>query len=311
MSNYNDIKDDEFRIIGSKDKGAFNRIPPQRSDGPDNPQNNKRKWTVPLLLAAVVLLLLGGMIYFFGLRKSSPEYGVYEIGETPPSPPVKKEIRLLGHPTDSLSYTEQIDTVINDIPLTILLPHNAIPELSVGRPDKKDESIILITQAADIRGDNKKILGSFVLKGEPLAWGKSKHGFCAIIDSTMTVGIAEDSPLFEKAIDADGYFFRQFGLVDHGKLIEHELKNKAYRRALCNRQGQQFICISGTQESFHDFAQALIDLDVETAISLVGSLYAYGWHIDRTGTFHELGADVHKYKNESYLLWRKKILEKF
>ena len=65
MSNYNDIKDDEFRIIGSKDKGAFNRIPPQRSDGPDNPQNNKRKWTVPLLLAAVVLLLLGGMIYFF------------------------------------------------------------------------------------------------------------------------------------------------------------------------------------------------------------------------------------------------------
>ena len=299
MSNYNDIKDDEFRVLGSKD--PMYMTPP----GTDStPPGNRNKWLVPCLIL-LGLLLVGAAVLLFRGKKEAQEIGVYETPPPPVSPPARKVVKLLGTPADSLSsYTEQIDTVINDVPLTILIPWNATPELSVGKPDKKDKSIILITQAADIRADNKQILGSFVLKGEPLAWGKSKHGYCAIIDGSLSIGIAEDSPLFEKAIDTKGYFFRQFGLVDNGKLIEHEIKNKAFRRALCTRYGQIFVVISGNPESFHDFAQALIDLDVDTAISLVGSEYAYGWHTDPSGTFHELAPDIHKYRNESYLRWR-------
>ena len=199
---------------------------------------------------------------------------------------------------------EKIDTIINDIPLTLYIPHNATAELSVGKPNIHDKDIILIAQAADIRGDNYKILGAFVLKGKPLAWGLSKKGFCAIINEEMTVGTSENSPLFEKATETDGYFFRQFSLVNEGVLVENELKNKSIRKALCSRLGENFIAVTETPESFHDFAQALVDLGVENAIALVGSSSAFGWYIDENGNQTLFGEDIHKYKNENYILWK-------
>ena len=48
----------------------------------------------------------------------------------------------------------------------------------------------LTKQAADIRADNGKIVGAFVLKGDPLSWGLSKRGYCGIIDGKLTVGVA-------------------------------------------------------------------------------------------------------------------------
>lgn len=45
---------------------------------------------------------------------------------------------------------------------------------------------------------------------------------------------------------------------------------------------------TGTPESLHDFAQALVDLGVDQAIYLVGSS-AYGWAIDQEGICHEFG----------------------
>ena len=290
-----EIMDDEVQIIGHAPK----MVPPV--------EEKSRRNKGVAIVSAIIVIAIGilAIVFWPKTEPEDPYIGVFENAELNEPKAVNTAPKVLGHIADSSkAYTERVDTVINDIPLAIYIPHNAVPQLSVGRPDANDKSIILIAQAADIRGDNKKILGAFVLKGEPLAWGLSKKGFCAIIDGQMTVGTSPNSPLFEEATEKGGYFFRQFPLVDNGVLVENELKNKSMRKALCQRMGQHFIAVSQTSESFHDFAQALVDLGVENAISLVGSQYAYGWSIGEEGEQELFGEDIHKYKNENYILWR-------
>ena len=308
MSNYkDDMRDDEIRIIGAQsrkmpaDEVFFDEMVPAPQESP-----SKKKWLIWLALLAILLLIgLGLLLLLRPAAHEDPYDGVFEPREEIPIQPVKKEKKLLGHEADSLSsYTERIDTVINDVRLAVFIPHNATPELIVGRPNDNDPSIILAAQAADIRADNKEILGAFVDKGTPLAWGLSKKGFCAIIDGKMTIGTSENSPLFEQATETGGYFFRQFPLVDQGVLVENELKNKSVRKALCSRYGQFFIAVTENDESFHDFAQALVDLGVEDAISLVGSKYAFGWWRDSDGVKTSFAEGQHQYRRENYVVWR-------
>ena len=302
MSNYkDDMRDDEIRIIGAQSR----RMEPEQSAPPKPPKS--KKWLLWLALLAI-LLVIGLAIFLIQHRIpcEDPYDGVFEPKEEVPVQPVKKEKKTLGHEADSLSsYTEKIDTVINDVRLAVYIPHNATPELIVGKPNENDPSIILAAQAADIRADNKEILGAFVDKGTPLAWGLSKKGFCAIIDGKMTIGTSENSPLFEQATETGGYFFRQFPLVDNGVLVENEQKNKSVRKALCSRAGQVFIAVTEMDESFHDFAQALVDLGVENAISLVGSKYAFGWWRDQDGVKTSFAEGWHQYRRENYVGWRK------
>lgn len=292
-----DIRNDEFRVLGSQGPGTA-----------ESREQSRRRNLAAAIISAVLVVGIG-LLAIISWPKSiqeteDPYSGVFE-NTLAPEESTSAKLKLLGHNVDSSkAYTERIDTVINDVQLSILIPHNATPELMVGTPDANDKSIVLIAQAADIRRDNKKILGAFVLKGEPLAWGLSKKGFCGIIDGKMTVGTSENSPLFEEATEKGGYFFRQFALVNNGVLVENEIKNKTIRKALCSRSGQHFIAVTVADESFHDFSQALIDLGVENAIALIGSQYAYGWYVDADGQRAVFGEDVHRYKNENYLLWR-------
>ncbi|MBQ9893460.1 MAG: hypothetical protein IJM35_09945 [Bacteroidales bacterium] len=287
-----ELQDDEFRVIGK----------------PSAPEVDSKAKSRNLWISILSLILVAGIGAIIILKwpkevPENPNDGIFEnnpevvIQGSKPTP--------LGSQTDK-SYTEKIDTIINDVILSLYIPHNATPELTLGVPDRADKSIIFAAQAADIRKDNRKILGAFVLKGEPLAWGLSKKGFCAIIDSVVTVGVSENSPLFEEATEKDGYFFRQFPLVDNGTLVENEPKNKTMRKALCSRAGQIFVAVSESDESFHDFSQALIDLGVENAIYLVGSHSSFGWFIDANGTKTLFAPDVHRgtYKNENYIIWR-------
>lgn len=70
-----------------------------------------------------------------------------------------------------------------------------------------------------------------------MAWGLSKKGYVGIIRDTVHLGVADNSPLFEEATETEGYFFRQYALVDNGVLVENEPKNKAIRKAICDRGG--------------------------------------------------------------------------
>lgn len=297
MKEFKDIKDDQIRIIGEEEsKKPVKRV----------------FWIIIALVG--VLLIIGVILFLSSHRKEIPaedESGpVYFEPTKEPQPIIYKRI---GSKVDSLTkgFTEIRDTLINDIPLKIYIPHNAELSLHVGRMDKQDTSVIYTAQAADVRADNGGIVGAFVLKGTPLSWGLSKKGFCASINGEVTIGVAENSPLFEQATDEGGYFFRQYPLVDNGKIVENEPKGKSIRRGMCNRQGEIFMIETGTPESFHDFAQALVDLGVNQAIYLVGSS-AYGWAIDEEGNRHEFGDDNYYKgrrrmpKNTSYIVWRRK-----
>ena len=92
--------------------------------------------------------------------------------------------------------------------------------------------------------------------------------------------------------------------MDNCQRVENEPKNKSYRKALCERAGEIFIVKSETEESFHDFAQALVDLGCNNAIYLIGST-AYGYYYDKesnlTEFFPRVGA---RYRFENFIIWR-------
>ncbi len=293
--NKNNIQDDEFRVLGHRQKKP---VEPELTPTP-------HKWAG--LVSLLLILVIGLLIYFNWPKSVSPEIDPVVFDPIPVIVEPEPDKLSLGNIPDSLGMVvvEKVDTTINDVQLALYIPHNTTPRLTVGAPDTETRKALLAFQAADIRADNRKILGAFVLKGEPLAWGLSKKGYCAIIDETVTIGVADNSPLFEEATKKGGYFFRQYGLVDNGKLVENEPKNKTMRKALCDRNGQIFVAVSMTDESMHDFAQALVDLGVDNAIYLVGSHSAFGWWRSEAGEIEYFSQDKHRasFRNESYVVW--------
>lgn len=297
-----DIKDTEFRIIG-------------QSSMPAEPQREPRKTWLWILLGALALVVLGVLV--FGGRSSENETHVEEeiiedvvfepMNEIKVPEEFQEPLKPLGDYSDTTlvkPYTEHLRDTINDIPIDIYIPHNAVPELMIGVPDLHDKSIVMTTQAADIRADNGKIVGAFVKKGEPLSWGLSKKGYCGIIDGKVTVGVADNSPLFEEATEKGGHFFRQYPLVNNGVLVENEPKGKSIRKALCDRNGEIMVIMTQTPESFHDFAQALVDMKVDNAIYLVGAS-SFGYFRDR---YDHLAIICNKYgrgyRYENFIVWR-------
>lgn len=262
-------QDDELRVLGKPSS--------------DGPKKVGFKW----YHAVAIFLILSGVTYaavrLSDIRRKRIVTDFYET-ELCDSATVTEAVpvmeKLGDYRDSSKAYTEHLQQTINDIPLDIYIPHNAAPRLFIGTPDLNDRNVIFTTQAADIRADNGKINGAFVLAGEPKAWGLSKKGYCGIINGKITVGVADNSPLFEEATETGGYFFRQYGLVDNGRLVENEPKGKSIRKALCDRGGEIVVVMTREPESFHDFAQALIDLGAGNAIYLVGSV-SYGYFRDK------------------------------
>ena len=290
MGRYKDIRDDEIRIISASQEKKGSRL-----------------WVWVCLATSGVAIILALLFLLNNQKPDTETENIQVVFE-----PVKELIpesdyatEWLGNYTDTVKiYTEHLRDTINDIPLDIYIPHNAVPELVLGVPDLHDKSIVFTTQAADIRADNGKIVGAFVLKGKPLSWGLSKKGYCGIIDDKITVGVADNSPLFEEATEKGGFFFRQYPLVDKGVLVENEPKGKSIRKALCDRNGEIMVIMSTTPESFHDFAQALIDMKVDNAIYLVGGI-SFGYFRD---FYDQLSIIYNKhrygYKYENFIVWR-------
>jgi hypothetical protein len=284
------ISDSEIRIVGSSQKPTQKPFP--------------WGWVV----VGVVLVACLGVILWWQYSKTNAEQesiGVFEQEQ-----PVVQTYPLTEWfaSVDSITAvgTVTTDITINDIPLRVYLPLNSVPHLEVGYGvTKKCQNSILFFQAADVRADNGKIVGAFVLQGKPLSWGLSKRGFCAIVDGNVTIGVADNSPLFEKATEEEGDFFRQYPLVDNGRLVENELKNKSIRRALCEINAHIVVVETQSMESMHDFSQALVDLGAQNAIYLVGSS-AMGWSMDIHGNGTKMGLwDPRKIKNISFIVWGK------
>ena len=270
MAKISDINDNEIRVIGGDGgNGGKKRIP----------------WWV-WVVAGVVAVAIAVIALYPKPQSEKP---------LTPSPDTSAETETAGIwysnvDANMSSATVISDTVIDSLHLNILTPYNAVPELHVGRLDTNDRSIILAAMAADLRRDNGKIVGAFVLAGEPLSWGLSKKGYCAIIDGRITLGVAENSPLFEQATEQGGYFFRQYAAVDNGVMVVNNPENAAFRRALCLLNGKVCIVTSNDRVLMNDFSTSLVKLGVSEAILLVGGS-ADGWCRTEDGSLMTANSD--------------------
>ena len=256
------------------------------------------KWIIAIITFLVVLLLL-----FLFLPKNTVNEDSSDI--------VKLKEDVNGIVNDSILYREEsavnvsVDS-INDVPLIVYSLVNLRAELSFDLPDRNDSTFFLVTQAADVRKDNKEILGDYVFKGKQLSTGKRKTGYCAIIDGNVSLGISLNDEIKDYCIANNGYFFRQYALVIDGEIQENKLKGKAMRRALAKQGEDLYIIESVNRESLYDFSEALADLGVSDAIYLVGG-DAYMLYRNRENEqLYECG-DNNKfnYPTINYIIFRK------
>ncbi|MDR1783245.1 MAG: hypothetical protein LBR13_03180 [Dysgonamonadaceae bacterium] len=289
-----DIFDDEIQILGLDYK----------KPSPTDETAKKRKKTIfAIILCIIALAVIATLmaVTMSVIKRNDAKKERFESIQLDVAPPaaVPEEPVIQG-------YIEVREDTVNDVALRIYIPHNVFPELSLTMPDEADETVVFVTQAADVGKNNYGIIGDFVLAGEQLAHGVRKEGYCAIIDKTITVGVSAETSLLEQAINAKGYFFRQYPLVKNSEPIENNPKNKSIRRALAIRENEIIIVESRERESFHDFAVALADAGVSEGIYLVGSDAVYGWWRDEKGKQTIFGEKRGEgYLGSNYLIWRK------
>ncbi|MGN0237456.1 MAG: hypothetical protein ACI4AK_05175 [Lepagella sp.] len=201
-------------------------------------------------------------------------------------------------------YVDITDTIISGKSYTILTPRGATAQLHIGTDVLGSRDVVLAMQAADIRADNGGIVGACVVNGDLVSKGEAKSGFCAIIDGIATIGVADASPFLERAIESEGYFFRQYPLVVAHQLVENKPKGRSLRKALAEWNGTVVVILSHERLTFHDFAQALVDMGVTNAIYLVGS-NAAGFAVDARGHRYDYGSEVpDSSASTNYIVWR-------
>lgn len=292
-----DINDDEIRIISSDSNS------PKEEKG----YRKRKRIAVWIFTAASLLIIAATAIVFFSIADDEEEET--DIAAVQKQPVIPAVNAIESTPADEpavkgVPFTVRTDTTVNGTGLTILTPFNATPVLEIGNSAINDTTAVLMVQAADIRGDNGKIVGSCVVKGELVSKGEAKAGFCSIINGEVTVGVADATPRFEQALTADGYFFRQYPLVVGGQIVENKPKGKSIRRALAEINGRICVVISNERVTFHDFSQALADAGASNAIYLVGGK-AYGQYTKAEGERIRMGNTWDtKVKNINYLVWR-------
>lgn len=288
MSNrLGDINDDEIRIISSS--------------GVKTDKKKRKLLPVVLWVVASLLLTTALGIVFFSSGEIEDERHIEEA--TVQSVASATSVENTDNPK-TRAFAIKTDTVVSGIKLSIITPKNATPVLEIGNGSLNDSTIILIAQAADIRGDNGGIVGSFVVNGELVSKGEAKAGFCSIINGDVKIGVADATPLFEQALMSNGYFFRQYPLVVGGQIVENKPKGRSIRKALVEMDGIISVVVSREKLTFHDFSQALADVGISNAIYLVGG-DAYEKYVDADGVSFTVGHEWDKkIGNVNYIVWR-------
>lgn len=276
-----DIDDDEIRVISAT--------------GDEPKEKTKHNVFLRVLIAALLIAGIAAAVIFSTKFASKPDDSAF----SEPVAPVTADSVITAK-----AFTTLRDTVVNGIRLGILTPRNATPVLVVGNGVLNDTAAVLAVQAADVRGDNGMIAGTFVVNGNLVSKGEAKAGFCSIINGEITIGVADATPMLEQALDDDGYFFRQYPLVVGSQLVENKPKGKAKRKALAEIDGEISVIFTHERVTFHDFSQALIDAGVRNAIYLVGA-DSSGFYVDSSGVATFFSPDVHnEWEYINYIVWR-------
>lgn len=292
MSNYQEINDDEFRVIGT----LADKKPAKKS---------YKGLIVKIVILSLSAIVCVGIVLWSQAPEDVEADNLFD-------PEMKVDSQYVELNFDSgqcaaASYAMRDSVVVNDIQLDILVPVNAKPSLTIGLINQHDKDIILCTQATDVRADNGEITGSFVVNGQMYSHGYScKWGFCSIVGDSIKLGSAPKTPLLEDVLNNNGSFFRQHPLVERGRIYRSTIKGKAIRKALCEVDGKHVVVMTRTRESIHDFSQALQDINVVNAIYLVGA-DSYTFYRDESGVLKEFNTSLYKRNhNVNYIYWVRK-----
>lgn len=291
-----DINDDEIRIIS----------PVLHNGVTGRGRSRKLSATSIVLLIVAACLIVAGILYLVTRAADSSQVETDTVIEIEDGEEVANLLKTPSIPTlrTEKAYVDIQDTIVNKVPLRLYIPRYAVPSLSIGVETLQDTVAVLVVQAADIRRDNGKIVGTYVIDGQLVAQGQSKSGYCAIINGNVVIGVADSTPYLEQAIDTDGYFFRQYPLVVGGQVVDNVLERTSQRKALVELNGTEVVVMTMNPMTMNDFSQSLVDLGVTNAIYLVGSS-AYGFARDKEGnrvTFGTQGRRAPRYTN--YMVWK-------
>lgn len=252
----------------------------------------------PILIIGCVAIMVAILVFLYVGHKPADSDAQQPLLDEP-------RPRVKDLPANRIPSVMASADSINDVAVMIYSLNHLRAELSFQLPDKQDTTVYFAIQAADIRKDNKEIVGDFVLKGEQLARGKRKTGYCSIIGGTISLGNTINEDVKEACMQAKGDFFRQYTLVIEGEIQENRLKGKAVRRALAKQGNDLYIVESLNRESLYDFSEALADFGFTQALYLVGGS-SYGWWRESRLVTHDLGLpNQQSLPNTNYLIFKK------
>ena len=267
--------DNEIQVLGSTSKRS----------------SKKWMWSLPLLVVGIIWALL---VTLGNEETVDIKHFKTELKAPPPRQPEPEM-------TSGVEYETQ---VVNDVWLNVYKILDMHAELSLDVSGYTDSTECIILQAADIRKDNRKFVGDFVLNGEKLSSGKVKKGYCAIVDGKVTIGMSADDEVMNHCMASGGSFFRQYPLVVDGMMQPSNVKGKSIRRALAQNDDGLYIVMTDERESVHNFSEALVDMGLKDAISLVGGNKAYMYWMQEDECWES--DDLAKVDNRNFIVFRRK-----
>ena len=258
-------------------------------------KRSRKKW-----IWLIFLSLIGGILFVWVLLCTFPQENIVDLRDFK----TELNVTVKGEPMFIESGIEHYSVVENDVSMYVFHMIDMTAELNTDARQYTDDTECFIMQAADIRKDNGKFVGDFVLNGKRLSSGKRKKGYCAIIDGKITIGMSDTDDVMNRCIEKGGSFFRQYPLVSNGIMQENELKGKSIRRALALKGDKLYVFETEYRESMHDFAEALQDMGVTEAISLVGGnkAYMYWWQDNELYESYDLS----EVNNNNFIVFKKK-----
>jgi uncharacterized protein YigE (DUF2233 family) len=185
-----------------------------------------------------------------------------------------------------IAYQYYADNV-NDVPMHIYLLDNMEASLTMDSTiidDQLHTRMMMVVLATDIREDNKKPVGDFVVNGEKIARGKSREGYCAIVHGRISIGRSENDDVMNYCIQEGGSFFREYPLVINGEICKNKIRGKRIRRALVQQEGNIYVIESENKESIYDFSEAIRDLGAKDAIYLPAGI---NYMLVKTDSLHQ------------------------
>lgn len=296
MDKFDNIGENEIRVIGAKQDLKEFPVELDRKDIPHKPNG-----CMKFLVAAIVMALIGLVFWLMKCNHSQEP-----VGDDVSKPVAVDNASLTPFPVKA--WVEINDTMINNVSLHRFIPVNAKPKLVVGLLKEFPKEYVLGAMAADfgLYDGEYQVVGGFVHHGNMLSHSKSKYGFCALLKDTIVIGNALSTSFFEQAIEEKGDFFRQYALLEKGKIIHNPpTHNDALRRSLC-RLNDGRICVIDTDMSvsLDSFSTALKQYGVVDAVALMGSGAAVRWAVDKAGRRFISGADEYDFPDVvNYIVW--------